>query len=1628
MRTLTQAFRQANGDFSSEPRVAVKIENQAGNLWLLSHADIDPQDVGADLFPGVIVNATGGGERLTPERGFSELGGYAVTLQDVGFTEYLRILEAANNSLYNNKLTVYFGYEGLGISDYLAMPPGYISQINNGLLEYTLITEDVQAFQRVEIFTGLVEVRGVNALGTGTGALTVGTTDGLERVQHTSEWADAPGETVGYLALPGVTEDGEDVVEYLRWSSKTATTLEITGRGLFGSGVLDLKENALLTEVVYLDLPHPRMVVALLTGDLVGQPGQVIPAHWHAGLTAAEVDVASITGIGNGLDAVQLQLVTQDSVNAKDFIAQQALAPFNVAFKISAAGELQMRTYSVRPQFAPGGVTLSNFEILDTTRLERDATQVRNQFKVLWNWSPAKQGYTRRATYVDADSAAYIDRVTDALEIDLRMVTNTATDNKAALDKMAEGIRARFSRPRVTPSVTAALRDAIQIEALDTVTLDLEGLPDFASDDSLLASYEVQAVRWDFLGGSVSLELFGSDGLPTPIDLAGGQNVPTIDTTGRTLLSAAIAGTDAGGVFTIAAGQSIPSGDYYYPGTVRTPSGVTVAFNGTVSLVTQVFDLVGSAKWDGRGRGNTAGVQGYYGGADAAAVVDLETKSGLLGRWYQGKAGTLTGVPASATAVGAIPARVGLDGTLTGIPATLTGNGGQGGGSASANVGGTPYNAAGGAPVSGGAGLCVIAEAFTYDAGSVIDTSGADGTVGAFFTIAGEDDRFYGGSSGFGWPGAFICLLTDRTAALPAAEDFLVQETGDFTPPPNSIDGFSPSLTSANLGAKNYLPVGAAVNVTPRWDTVAIRQQTKDFSTSASFIGFIGQDAPATLEPGVDTIPEAQAPGLSLAQAVNEPLTPLGNLVTVTMTATPQGGDTQYLHSEFSYRLQGESQWVPIDYSVRNEATFTVTGDGSTYEVRAIPVNTAGVRAINGTVEQITVASVALQTDEGDTAPDVPPVRRLELVNRLDDADGWNQWKGNAAQFKWAKLSRTLGGSIVAIEGRLDLHFANYAVKVFDTVTGELLHETTTTDSFYTYTFEQNNRDTGGAPVRQITISVQATTDSGYSSEPALLSVVNPAPSAPTGLSTTAGLNSIEVQYATPNDFDYRGCNVRVRTTGGTYGPKALATASPVVVGGLLQGTEYEVELTSVDAIGEGSSTSVVATTRDLNAADVGDLSAWATELDPVDLAFIQANMADDAVPSDKVANLTAAKLTAGEVTVAVDLGAGVRLDGATGTIESLNSGYSTVLGPVARPSVSTTDLILHAWDGVAAPFWVNAAGEFSFGSSGNRIQFIGGNLLIDTANLQLNAAGDLTASGEVNATSGTIGGWTCSADTLSAGGITLDGGAGSIATPSVNLDGGGDFSLGNGAVVYDDATDTLVVSRDTALVGQAAWNTTGVRVYKDWSVADYNSTGGLAVASSTQYPLRAVSAPNVANSFDARFIAQALYHNGTKTPAFDSTFWRGRVSFSVASSVFGNATDYMYAAFGRAGAAHTGTGGSDHAVGIQFYTPTGDTTLYARAFTQDGSTATFGSATALPSGTQNYILEGAHDAVNSYTVTLYSINTATGVKTQVLTATFSLALGTTNYLASTRLDMNSTNAGAAAMVLTLYDLYYEQL
>lgn len=731
---------------------------------------------------------------------------------------------------------------------------------------------------------------------------------------------------------------------------------------------------------------------------------------------------------------------------------------------------------------------------------------------------------------------------------------------------------------------------------------------------------------------------------------------------------------------------------YYCLQDLTINGGVTVTVNKNTQIRVKGFFQI-NGKIDGRGRGWDGGLGMDF--VPGAGVENLEAnlsklyppKKGFIGKpsggggfnyWRVYPAGfgvTLikdfaldsrnSGLRDSVSAIGLQV----NDGQLVGLPSNLIGQPGGGGGSVidRAEINETPrragidgqraaaifgatfqpnsysymrFIAAGGDGGKSGAGLFVVCSGSELGANGEIDLSGQEGQPAGSGNVTGviSQNVFYGGRGAGGAPGAMYFAIIGSTSNPPtltsANASFFYGDSSSNQAALtlNSEDTLLEQIAAGSQDAPS-LTVNGPHNDQPRGNPNKYREFT--------WIQFLNGE----IEPSPD-LPEfsAKPSAVVVTEALNTPKTPNANLSTLEVSVTAPA-DSAYSYALIEYRLLGVSAWTNAG-PASPEALITVASDGATYEVRARSVSTSGVISQDHVSTTITTTKI-IGAEPGDPEVDekivIPPVRGLELEEQGNDTE----FTGRDAKFVWRATTVSewveLGseGQLGAGAGELDLYFRDYQVEIW--AQNKVVRTAWVKDSAFVYSYEKNAEDyarENGAPGawRSFEIRVYCRGRLNQISElPAKLSVSNPAPTNITGLAITAGFNVVEIVYKKPDDLDFAGVQVWISETPG-FDPDSVAPVATIgdnsyVAGGLKQGQNYYVRLRPFDDFGiEGTTPTaeMMVTTR--TGQDLAGLSGWAYEVDPVDRAFIEDNLANDAVPSKKVENLTAAKLTAGVI------------------------------------------------------------------------------------------------------------------------------------------------------------------------------------------------------------------------------------------------------------------------------------------------------------------------------------------------------------------------------------------------------------
>lgn len=552
---------------------------------------------------------------------------------------------------------------------------------------------------------------------------------------------------------------------------------------------------------------------------------------------------------------------------------------------------------------------------------------------------------------------------------------------------------------------------------------------------------------------------------------------------------------------------------------------------------------------------------------------------------------------------------------------------------------------------------------------------------------------------------------------------------------------------------------------------------------------------------------------MALQELTDKPPSPRAQFSTIRATITPPA-DPLFSHALIEYQLDGDAAWVvsgPTDAQERRD--IIVLTDGLGYRVRAFSVSTTGIVSATAITRSLGVSDI-------DDPLDLPNIAPLNAVTGLAVEGGGTSFSGKDAKIIWQDPNR---GS---------LYVKEYAVEV-RTPGDALLRSTVTAVPEFVYTAEANAEDyerlNGSAGMnRQFKVSVKVVgrLDDGtrtHESPSASALIENPAPGLPTNLNVAAGYQLIKVSFDKPTDLDYTETRIWMGTTTGFAISDSTLVAvtygGPVTLAGIPDDADRYIRVATYDAYGQGSLSSELY----VRTADLG-LSPWAY-VDNADRAFIDANMANDAVDSEKIVKLVASKIVTGVLAATESISAG----------DPLTEPYTMTLGgkafgtDVALISVeqnATGNAIFAAFESgrvqlnANANVWAN--GGFLFGSQdklGDYIEFDGTRIIVDTPEFSLDALGNATFGGNLSAASGTFAGALSAATGTFAGELQAATGSfsGSLSAATGTFSGELQAATGTFSGSISAATGTFTGSLNSG--GTVRFGNSSKYVYWDGSV-----------------------------------------------------------------------------------------------------------------------------------------------------------------------------------------------------------------
>ena len=1129
MRSDNANFKVLNDLPSRELRYYVRISFDTAmteNKFFTSHSDIDLTSItaSANIFADALgKNITSTSQTINPRKATTQIGNFNFSLIDRDGTIQTEIKNQLDNlrGLRLKTVKVYAGYKDLAVTDFVEISTQIIKEVTekNGKLNFRC--SDIQRQLKTQIFqpntTNIAATVGLNDT-----KVYVTSHTKFEGCTHTSSFSDGwnaglPNQEYFYFKI------GEEIIRCTSKNNDGTPYFVVEKRGALGTlpaehvydGSSSSVNQPLVTEVIYLELPAPKLAYAIMTGSIYGT-AHTIPSNWQLNIDTAYINTSSFVNIGKDLwdtttddNGLILRFVDEQKIDGKKFVEEQIFLPCGITPIISNDGQYGVKRMSTLLHDAPYQVLLDEKNIISHSELTHNMNEVINVIKLYWDYNFHKKDYDRLNVLSDSASQATHQKNVD-YTIKCRGLHNSRHSPKTVRN-LFNSVRDRYAGPPQLLSVTTTFENNV-IQVGDLVRVQLSSINDFLTDTTLNRTFEVQSTNIDWIKGTITLKLFGSsqaasiDALPSAMNDSyfsnSGTNIATYLSASEFEVISDIGHIKAN--CSLVGNANLNSGIYYYAGDLTIDAGVSLSIDKNVYLKV-LGTLTINGKIDGKGASGATGAQFFgttkSGGGINYNFLEFTSDDGVVNQ------GQVSSVP-----VFDIKTSDGTD--LVGIPDNLVGTSGATGGNAEIWVGGSYFStaASGGAGGGGGAGLAVLCKGIVFGISAEVDLSGNDGTIGSAYETSSGFFICSGAGAG-GAPGAFLIMIDGDLLSAPTnVTDYFIANLGN-----------SPAQT---YRMQKIVSQFRDTNQSGNHDSFFAGYNSESQKNSAFRIKFI--DAVENVDTDISRTAVPQNPlTLSFNENLNSPHSLQGNLVSVDITANAPN-DNNYWYSNIYYRVSGSDKWDLVG-AANTEVSFSCIGDGQTYEFLAKSVNKYGIENIEGVVDSFTISNVTLQSVVEEPEYEVQNVTGLEIIDQGNDTI----FTGKECKITWratSKLNYDITGSDSGSgidNGRPDLSFKDYLVEIYDGAT--LVRSYFTTDNWFNFDAEKN-LETFGSMKRSFTFKVYQRTTFGISLVPAVLTVSNTAPVVPT-ISLLSNYKSIDVETSTQTtDRDVAGFVVYIST------------------------------------------------------------------------------------------------------------------------------------------------------------------------------------------------------------------------------------------------------------------------------------------------------------------------------------------------------------------------------------------------------------------------------------------------------------------------------------------------------------------
>ena len=961
MRVDNAAFAVKNESLNKDPRYIIELAFDNANTdlhYFTSHADAAVPS-GATVTQSVVKSVSATSQKLDPIKAVATIGSINVGFFDRGeaVTTLINNKLVAGDGLRKKRLRFYRGYEGLGWSDYVLFQTQIIDDIRFDGGVYNIGCSDIQRSVRKEIFNA-ANTRLTSTIDENAASIPVLSTADFQAVAHGTSYTDAPGQEVVYIWL------GDEAIR-CPVANITPTVFGNVTRGVLNTKAArhevdptaDYDRKPEVEELVYLEMPAPKLAYALLTGSLYNQAGKSLPDSWHLNIDPQYIKTSDFTGIGSDwwnpnddAQGVVVRFVREKKQDGKKFIEEQLnrlLGAFNPVY---SDGSLGLRRMSGVLSDSSYTLTLDKSNAMQTQPLNHDMRSVHNHLRMKWNYDPIAEKTTREHFMQDNLSISR-HNLGDPMTMEFRGL-HGSRHTQAMISQRFDSLRSRYAGPPLRMGVHVFDR-LNTVEVGDIARATFNNVRDYTGGTtSVDRAFEVQGTTIDSVTGHITLNLFGSAekaGAIVPTTASTVQADSFYTSEGADIQS--YLDTNFPGAFTVIGGVGHIQADctlpghadmnnaaaiYYYDGPLDVDNGVTVTISNNVQIRIRGF-LQNNGNINGKGQGLLGGLQsnlastyesqdlgvsGYFGSTksgggftNVSGTLNYKSDDGWL---VQGQVDvlpefTLDTANLSASLPPDLRGTSGSTGHNTFVPASYH-KGGSGG--------------------NGGAGLIIISRGYAAGGSGNIDLSGEDGQDGVAKSII-NGSRSHAGSGAGGQPGCLLMLVDGN----------------------NNVTGI-PSNFTANVGVSNV----TGTQLSQLHDVLYFPSESHSY-----YIGFSGESK-ASAAHGIQFIPENLAPqedvpdatsnplSFTLTEYTNTPPSPAGNLSSIEITVTPPS-DGNYSYAMIYSRVQGASTWGQVG-PADDEYVAVVPSDGVTYEFQARGVSIVGVENTVGPVQSIAVSTI----------------------------------------------------------------------------------------------------------------------------------------------------------------------------------------------------------------------------------------------------------------------------------------------------------------------------------------------------------------------------------------------------------------------------------------------------------------------------------------------------------------------------------------------------------------------------------------------------------------------------------------------------------------------------------------------